>query len=339
MDKYKKIYVMSPHGTSTGGVELCHQLVDYLRNRNYDAYIVYVKDWKISNDQSITQTYQFYNIKSTQHIEDTPNNILVLPEIFFDYILQFKNIQIGCWWMSVDNHYKCTTFKDCFLFEKSWINKMRLLKQYMVGQRHQFKNSLKLLHKEEKRIIHFYQSHYAQFHLYNLGMPKIMPLSDYINIQIENNINHNIKKEDIILFNPKKGFDFTKKVIKRIHKFKFIPLQGFNRKELSDIFDRAKLYIDFGNFPGKDRLPREAAAHNCCIITGKNGASYFYEDLPLKETYKFETKTKNLKIICERIKDVMENYDERIKDFTYYCNLIYRERELFHAEINDIFIQ
>ena len=30
-----------------------------------------------------------------------------------------------------------------------------------------------------------------------------------------------------------------------------------------------KLYIDFGGFPGKDRLPREAVMHDCCIITGK----------------------------------------------------------------------
>lgn len=42
MGKYKKIYVLAPFGHSTGGVELAHQLVDYLRNKNLEAYIVYV---------------------------------------------------------------------------------------------------------------------------------------------------------------------------------------------------------------------------------------------------------------------------------------------------------
>ena len=32
MGKFEKIYVFAPYGNATGGVELAHQLVDYLRN-------------------------------------------------------------------------------------------------------------------------------------------------------------------------------------------------------------------------------------------------------------------------------------------------------------------
>ena len=38
---FSKIYVFSPSNAPTGGVELLHQLVDYLRKRNKDAYIYY----------------------------------------------------------------------------------------------------------------------------------------------------------------------------------------------------------------------------------------------------------------------------------------------------------
>lgn len=337
MNKYNKIYVLAPYKNTTGGVELSHQLVDYLRNKNQEAYIVYIENLKISDNQNITKAYNAYNIETTKVIEDSPNNIIILPEIYFEFILKFKKIQIGCWWMSVDNHYRFSNILDNICFEKNLVNRIKILKHYICGDIYKYKNSIKLLHNEEHRIIHFYQSHYAQYHLYSLGMSKVLPLSDYINPEIENEINY-VPKENIILYNPKKGFKFTQKIISNMPEFKFIPLQGFSRNELNDIFDRAKLYIDFGEFPGKDRLPREAAIHRCCIISGKNGASFFYEDLPIKETYKFDTKNKNVSKICVRIKEVLLYYDKCINDFENYRNIIRKEKKIFYNEIEDIFM-
>lgn len=337
MNKYNKIYVLAPYKYTTGGVELSHQLVDYLRNKNQDAYIVYIENLKISDNQNITKAYNAYNIKATKIIEDSPNNIIIIPEIYFEFILKFKKIQIGCWWMSVDNHYKCTNIYDKLHFEKRFINQIKIIKNYICNNTYKYKNSIKLLHNEEHRITHFYQSHYAQYHLYSLGMSKVLPLSDYINPEIENEIN-DVPKENIILYNPKKGLNFTQRIISNMPEFKFIPLQGFSRNELNDIFDRAKLYIDFGEFPGKDRLPREAAIHRCCIISGKNGASFFYEDLPIRETYKFDTKNKNVSKICALIKEVLFNYDKCINDFENYRNIIRKEKNIFYNEIEDIFM-
>ena len=42
MGKYKKIYVLAPFGAATGGIELAHQLVDYLRNKKQECFIVYI---------------------------------------------------------------------------------------------------------------------------------------------------------------------------------------------------------------------------------------------------------------------------------------------------------
>ena len=59
MGKYNKIYMLAPFGVATGGVELAHQLVDYLRNRNQDAVIVYINHdtLEISTNQAITKEY------------------------------------------------------------------------------------------------------------------------------------------------------------------------------------------------------------------------------------------------------------------------------------------
>ena len=55
MGKFNKIYVLTPFGAATGGIELAHQLVDYLRNKNQDCFIVYIdKTFEISKDQTLT---------------------------------------------------------------------------------------------------------------------------------------------------------------------------------------------------------------------------------------------------------------------------------------------
>lgn len=124
--------------------------------------------------------------------------------------------------------------------------------------------------------------------MYSLGFSKILPLSDFINLDILKHVN-NVKKENLILYNPKKDFPIQKNNRKNPN-FKFVPLVGYSRAELNDLFDKAKIYIDFGNFPGKDRLPREAVIHKCCIITGKNGASFFMKIYLFRKSIKYGRK-------------------------------------------------
>lgn len=333
--KYNKIYVIAPEKTTTGGVELAHQLVDCLRQNGQEAYIVY-SDWnKISSNQRITEAYRCYNIESTNIIEDTPDNLLVLPEIYFDYIFQFTNIQIGCWWMSVDNRYYRVKWYEKIYRLKGLRGKIVYIRDLLFRDVHLYHNTTSLLKKESSRIIHFYQSRYAQNHLYNEGFYKVLPLSDYININFFDNITKD--KMDIVLYNPAKGLRFTNKIIKKMPDVKFVPLKGLSREEMKTLLGKAKLYIDFGEFPGKDRIPREAAICGCCLVTGKLGAAGFYEDLPIKESYKFELKRKNVNDIIQKIYYVLNNYSSCIVDFDDYRRSIIREKEVFYEEIKKAF--
>ncbi len=339
MNKYNKIYMLAPYRYATGGVELCHQLVDRLRNLQLEAYIVYVSETgEICNDTTVTESYKKYNIEIATTIEDKKENILVLPEVFFEFSCKYKAIQIGCWWMSVDNHYLTSTLLEALCFHKSWINRLKILKRYFINGQYHTKCSLSYLKAEEQRITHYYQSIYAQYHLYSNGFSKVLPLSDYINKELFQTENSSIK-EDIVLYNPAKGYKFTQTLIKQVPEIKFIPLKGYNRNELNELFRKAKLYIDFGNFPGKDRLPREAVINGCCIITGKLGASFFYEDVPIPESYKFEVKSKYIPQIKEKIKYVLKNYHVCFPDFNFYRQRVSQEEHIFYQEIEQIFIK
>lgn len=339
MGKYNKIYVLAPYKHATGGVELAHQLVDYLRNNNQQAYIVYVVYIKgvqsISTNIDVTKEYVKYNIKVETSIEDNPDNILILPELYFEFIYQYKKINIGCWWMSVDNRYSKCSFKEMFLFNTNPIQRMLCIEKLLMGQI-KTHNSIKLLKQEEKRIVHLYQSHYAQSHLYSLGLSKVLPLSDYVNTEFNND--SKLIKTDIILYNPSKGYKYTKRIMRRLPNYNFVALKNLTREEVKELFSKAKLYIDFGKFPGKDRLPREAILNDCCIITGKFGASSFYEDVSIKEDYKFDVDKCKLSDITKRIEFVISHYDSCIIDFSFYKSRVVNEKETFENEIKDLFL-
>lgn len=334
--KYKTVYVMAPYHYASGGPELAHQLVDYLRDKGKEAYICYVRDCKVVTDKAeVTKEYTRYNIKISNEVVDISDNVLIIPETYLYFIPQFRNIKICVWWMSVDHAIERLGFDDSLHYSKSFFDKLRVIKHF---RDYKGKYTIKDLKNEDYRLTHFYQATYIQQFLYGLGLNRVIRLTDYINPDILNNVDTSKNKEDIILYNPVKGIEYTSNVMKVLPGFKFVALKGFNREQLNDIFDRAKLYIDFGSFPGKDRLPREAAIHNCCIITGKFGASKYFEDVPIDSKYKFDMNHANYHEIKDCVEDVLQNYDSRINDFEYLRETIKHEQENFYREIDNIFI-
>ena len=336
MGRYRIVYVLAPAGKTTGGVELSHQLVDELNRIGQEAYVVYVGKEDLAPGTEVPEMYRKYRVRVAEMIEDAPDNMLVLPEIYFDYMYRYTSIKIGCWWMSVDNHYYSACFLDMMCFPWGLKERKDIMYRYLVeGVR--FRNSLKDLRHQSGRIVHFYQSAYAREHLREKRLGSTMPLSDYIHPDLF--ITSVVTKEDIILYNPKKGKKYVDLLQRRLPDCTFIPLQGFSREQLNDVFDRAKLYVDFGRFPGKDRIPREAVLHGCCLITGRFGASAFDEDVPIPQTYKFSMKGRiPWDEIIGLVRRVFAEYEECSRDFDRMRESISREKAVFQRETEDLFL-
>lgn len=336
MGRYRKVYVLAPAGATTGGVELAHQLVDALTGFGQEAYLVYVDQGRIAPGTKVPAMYRKYRVQVSDGVEDSPENLLVLPEIYFDFIYQFPAIRIACWWMSVDNHYYSACLRDMLRFPWGMKERKDILYRYLV-QGVRFRNSVADLRRQSDRIIHLYQSAYALDHLTSLGFRNVAPLSDYIHPDLFST--SQVPKEDIILFNPKKGKKYTERLQVLLPDYTFIPLQGLSRLELNGLFDRAKLYVDFGPFPGKDRIPREAVLHGCCLITGRFGASAFQEDLPIPESYKIDLRVRDSwQSILSLVNDIFDDYPSRRKDFDLMRERIGAERETFLQEVKALFL-
>lgn len=333
------IYVLCPENVVTGGTELAHQLVDYLRNNSKEAYLVYFekKELKISDKQIIPENFQSYNIKNTSSIIDSEKNILVIPEAFLGWAYNLTNIQMIYWWMSVDNFYKNADIREYLFFSKNVFDIAMLMGSRLKNRIKLFNGVfLKKIKAKQNNSLHVFQSVYAEQHLLKENIFEILPLSDYINTEFIST-DSATTKENIVLYNPSKGLKFTKKIIAKLPKVTFVPLKGLTRSELNSYLKRAKLYIDFGEHPGKDRLPREAAINNCCVITGSRGSSRFFLDVPIYSKYKFKNRNSEISSISKLILDILENYPEHIDNFSFYKKMILEEKSKFYLEINDIF--
>ncbi len=346
-----KVYVVAPANTATGGPELLHQLVYHLRKElSIDAYMYYLPN---NHPNPVHEAYRKYNNPFVRNVDDNFNNLIIVPEVYgmISILGKYKNIRKVVWWLSVDNFFLSKIFssrKNLFIYRS--LNKLFYFsfnKQLFDMQELAYKKYLSLdnmvnyVEKEpfvQEADYHLVQSFYAKDFLKKANIRKpIYFLSDYLNenfLKIKTNIS---EKKDIVAYNPKKGFFFTKKIIKAAPNIKFIPIINMARDEVIKTLQIAKVYIDFGNHPGKDRLPREAAILNCCVITGKKGAAKYYEDVPIPNEYKFDDKVENIPKIINKIRDCFSNFEKRYKDFDSYRDIIKQEPKKFVSDLEQIF--
>ena len=338
-ERKKKIYVVSPYGLVTGGPDALHQMVYYLNKENFDAYIVYsdINSYRYS----IPQPYKIYinNYLLLDDIKNDENNILIVPETQSHLLEDYSEMKKYIWWLSVDNDIVSSGFKnkvekiisklDVKNLKK--IYKLNTLKNYVLHKKYDF--------KKQDDIKHLCASYYAYDYVSNRCKNKknvflcIEPISK---IFLDKSKYVTSDKKDVILYNPKKNFEFTEKILERNLPYKFIALTGYNQDELIKLYQSSKLYIDFGNFPGAERIPKEAVINGCCIITGKYGASAYYNDVPIADEYKFDATDENIDNIINKINIIMENYDKKVDEYSKYRETVWNLENNFIKQLNRV---
>ena len=158
-----------------------------------------------------------------------------------------------------------------------------------------------------KNYIHLAQSQYAKNFLKTKGLKSFL-IEDYINedfLKSAIDIDLSLKKP-VITYNPSKGkkyMDLFKKLFPEIN---MIPLVGMTRDEMIKCLKESMVYLDLGQHPGRDRIPREAAVQGCVVMTSKFGSAENSLDVAIDEFYKTRELTgmdqfsKNLNRISNR---------------------------------------
>ena len=297
------IYILAPEGFASGGPELLHQLGYKLRLLGFDARIYYY-EFGNSREKGIKRhpNYDKYDVPYVPDMIDSPENIVIATEGIFQIFDSFKLCKKVVWWLSVD---------FAFMNEE----KMAFL-------------------RTENDIIHLCQSQYATNYVSSeVGVPKerVFYLSDYIN-SIFLNLDSDFQRDDVVVFNPQKGFENTAQLIRdSTARIKWQALWGLKPDEMMRTMQKAKVYIDFGYHPGKDRMPREAVLAGCRIITNRDGAAKNEKDIPLSDELKFDN-VEDTKTILDKIEYLLDEYEESSKYYDGYKGLIEAEFRKFEVD-------
>jgi hypothetical protein len=320
-NKATKFYIVAPANLATGGPELLHQLAFKLKRMGKKVSMLYLPN---DVEHPIHKNYAHYDIDFVRVVEDNENNILISPETIPQLLEDYIHIKKVLWWLSVDNY---------FLWLpgiKGRIN--RLLLNRFGSQSYFFFNK-----GASSADFHLVQSEYANNYLIKKGIDGAIFLADYLNEFFLKEEIRIAQKENIVAYNPKKGMKFTRKLIQASPNVKFVAIENMSTDEVVALLQRAKVYIDFGFHPGKDRIPREAAALQCCVITNKRGSAGFSEDVPIASEFKFNENFEGISLVRDKITDCISNFDHNIGKFESYRDEIRRQESEFDSQVRLIF--
>lgn len=317
-----RYYIVAPANFATGGPELLHQLAYKLKKNGKNVSILYIPT---NNPSPVHENYKQYEIDFVRELDDDEQNVLIVPETQTQLLNNYAKIKKIIWWLSVDNHFLSLPGL------KGRIN--RLLLNRLDSQHYFFFNS-----RLKAVDFHLVQSDYAKDCLKSKGINNFAFLSDYLHESfLKEQINLDGKK-NLVVYNPQKGFKFTRKLINASPNIEFVAIEKMTREEVIELLKKAKVYIDFGFHPGKDRIPREAAFLKCCVITNKRGSANFYKDVPINDDFKFEESIAILNSISNKIDDCFNNYAGNLVKFEDYRQEIKRQEREFDEQLKDLFL-
>lgn len=304
-----KVYMLCPAERFTGGPEAIHQCVDMMRRCGHKAFIVYRPDVP---DPTLRQ-YAHYDTVYAREVEDDPAHLLIAPEVMTAELKKYKRIRKAVWWLSAENHYKMPK-KRQFYWDYS-------------GNR---------------EMIHFAQSDFAAAFLRTNGVAEPIVLTEYLSHNYLQRLP--LAKKDQVAYFARKSAGVIERLIAAAPDISWLPIQNMTAQQVREALAESKVYIDIGTHTGRDRMPREAAMQDCCIIVGNRGSAAFPGDIPVPEKYKViqgrageAFQVADVDGVIRLIRDCLAQYDERIREFQSYRNWIVGQKDEMRRRIQELF--
>lgn len=295
-----EILHVCPANCATGGPECIHEFVSELNK--IDGVHARIWYWDIKSNPPQPEEYASYGCDYVTEIPPDYNGVLIVPEIWANRIMDYPNCIRCIYWLGLDAY-------------AGWhkINQGAFLK--------------------DPGIIHIAQSDYAYDLLRRLKVKHLVKCTDILNDDFYESYKEE-ERSNAVLYNPVKATPFMWQLMDACKDIEFRPIQNMTRSEVIDAMRHAKLYLDFGEFPGRERIPREAALCGCCLITSKIGAAAYDGDF--KHEYKFDSKPSHIWAIQNRIRYVLDNYEECKKDFDLFRLLLKEDRNNLSRSVRGV---
>ena len=337
----KKFYIYSPE-FKTGGPQSLHQLAHELDICGYCVNMIYVSGKDVTNRQRALY-YENLNICTDDSDIDDRESIVIVPEVLTYKLHQFQQAVKVIWWLSVE-FYKGTTLWGASKGRLRFRGLPEFLTPLEVLYRLLFHRDtcVPALHtkKQFSGIYHFYNCEYVRRYLLSKDIDgsNSSYLCGYIDESYFEKVDITNKKR-IITYNPAKvantGFmeEFKIRVQQEIDDVKIVPISGMSKEEVFEILKESMLYVDFGTFPGPERIPRQAVCMYNNILTSDIGSAGNNEDVPINDTFKIALKSRNIPYAVSAAKRLIDNYEGYMHCFDEYRRKAVQQRDEFRAHI------
>jgi hypothetical protein len=340
MSNYSKVYIITDSRSTSGGVESMHQLASEINDIEKKSYIYYRDLGEKGNINSIPDKFRGYNLQVASAIEDEKENILIVPEVYTEELYKYRKIKKCIWWLSLDYYFDAISI----LSTAKRIEKLGRLPKAIYPliivalgiKRFPYRHFK--FKQDKNNFMHFYNCEYIRQYLLRMGVKEenTCYLCGPIREEYLKGKEHAFK-EVMVAFNPAKGLNFTNKIIKYTaalnNSISFVPLAGMNPQQMAETLGKSSVYIDFGSFPGPERIPREAVMQFCNLVISTSGSAYNDIDVPIPRQYKFDAKESNLADICKTIIELCNNYKLYVPKYDIYREKVRSQKAIFEDTV------
>jgi len=278
--EYDSVEIVSPKNIITGGGGSLRSLCDELKKRGVNSSMIY-SDGRDGFRKLFTST-----IKSS-------NTLRIFPEIYTSLASKSNSTDVVIWWLSIGNF-------TCKKFENIFSDFFKYGKKVITCQRPILKK------KHLSKFNHWAESNAAVDYLKSYDIESIR-LPRLLN-EIFYQPTISIPKNKTITYNYSKSHNILEKFIRQNADYKFIPLRGYSIREIHSILSESSIYLDFGHFPGSERLPREAALLNNSLCISTRGCSPNRLDFPIDDFFKLDHQSPDFNIqLKERLEIIFSS--------------------------------
>jgi hypothetical protein len=297
--------------TVSGGPEAVHQLAQIINQLGVEAWVLYggaqfrIQHGKLlyeapTNNPTI-EAYRHYLPIPARSVTLTERTLMIMPETFANVHNWCAPAYLAYWWLSWDN---------AFHFSKP------------LGDR-----AYQAQFFAKRDLLHLVQTFRAHIHLREKGVSRILDLTDYTDERFTRAKPH--KPNDIfrVAYNPRKAGELAREFFERNPDISAHPITAMSKDQVHETLCRTMIYVEFGNNPGNDRLPREAACVGCIILAKRAGGSAWFEDVPLDDCFKFSEREVHSGKLADMIRAISRDPMPYFQAQSYYRNHLYLEKE------------
>jgi len=142
------------------------------------------------------------------------------------------------------------------------------------------------------------------------------------------------RERDLVVYNGSKGRWLVPHLRERMPDVRFVPLEGMSYLEVCQTISRAAAYIELGLLHGRDRLPREAAHLGTPVVFVARGSAYCWADAPVPVEYRVPFREDWADLAVPVIRDVLADPGHALERQASYREWVAGERDRYEAAVD-----